>query len=206
MIINTTCIYKMYTEKLFVAGEMEKKINTAREEFRPIATRGSILYFIICDMANVNCMYQTSLNQFLELFDNSMDRSEKTPHTLKRIAFIIDYLTYEVYRFSSRGFYEPHKFLFVLLMALKIDLNKGVIKHFEFQVLIKGGAALDLNAVMPNPASWVADSTWLNLVELANSIPKFGNICRSVQRSDRTWKLWFDRDKPEEENIPGGMR
>lgn len=181
-------------QKLKISEVTEKKIMKAREEFRAVAARGSILYFLIVEMSNVNAMYQNSLKQFLVIFNNSITKSTKSVITEERIEIILRYLTYEVWVFTSRSLYERHKQLFTLMLAIKIDYHKGNVSHEEFMSFIKGGASLDLNAVTPKPFRWILDITWLNLVEISKlstfatvlqivSIFRAYKICPSVRFS-----------------------
>ncbi|CAF0752391.1 unnamed protein product [Didymodactylos carnosus] len=204
VLADTKATSKEVNEKLTIAAETEIKINAAREEFRPVATRGSIVYFLIVEMSMVNVMYQTSLKQFLGLFEIGRQKASASPITVKRIQSIIDSLTYEVWKYSSRGLYERDKTLYTLLLALKIDMQKGNVKQSEFQVFIKGGAALDMNAVEYRPdrlKKWLADMTWLNLVELSK-LAHFSQVLRQIVGNDKVWYQWYLSDAPEEVTFP----
>ena len=65
-------------------------------------------------------------------------RSAKSPITQKRITNIIEYMTYEVFKYAVRGLYEKDKMTFTVLLALKIDMAAGKLKHEEFLTFIKG--------------------------------------------------------------------
>ncbi|KAI9015067.1 dynein heavy chain and region D6 of dynein motor-domain-containing protein [Gaertneriomyces semiglobifer] len=192
-------------EKLVVAAETQKKIGTAREEYRPVASRGSIVYFLIAEMSMVNVMYQTSLKQFLQLFDESMEKSAPSPIPHKRIQNIIDFLTFRAFAYIVRGLYEIHKILFVLLLAIKIDINANQVTHEEFRCLVKGGAALDINTVVKKPFNWIPDITWLNLVALSK-MPGFNDLLNQIGKNEKAWKSWYEKDAPENEALPSGYQ
>lgn len=77
-------------DKLVAAGEMREGIDEKREQYRPVATRGAVMYFTIVDLSLVNVMYQTSLDQFQTLFTRCEFRpdeqklSEARAHTRQK--------------------------------------------------------------------------------------------------------------------------
>eukprot|EP00163_Fabomonas_tropica_P031142 TRINITY_DN730_c0_g2_i1.p1 TRINITY_DN730_c0_g2~~TRINITY_DN730_c0_g2_i1.p1 ORF type:complete len:4569 (+),score=1602.08 TRINITY_DN730_c0_g2_i1:399-14105(+) len=194
------------TEKLANSLETEKKINAMREEYRAVATRGSIIYFLVAEMSLVNPMYQTSLAQFLKLFDLSIKNSDASPIPRQRIANIIDFATYTIYKFICRGLFENHKQLFSLQLCLKINLEAGRITMDEFSTLIKGGAALDPSRVRPKPFDWIPEKAWLNLAQLQESVSIFRHILEQIERGEEIWKKWYDLEQPEQGKIPDGYQ
>ena len=105
----------------------------------------------------------------------------------KRIANIIDYLTYEIYLYISRGLFERHKLLFALMLTNKILTSAKIIRASDLDVFLKGGAALDINSVRKKPKEWIPDRVWLNVVALSN-MDAFRDIPDSVFRNDGLWK------------------
>jgi dynein heavy chain len=68
---------KLIKEKIEQAVEIEEMINTTRNSYTSIALRGSILYFVIADLAGIDPMYQYSLKYVKNLFVDSIINSEK---------------------------------------------------------------------------------------------------------------------------------
>lgn len=72
------------SQKQEVAEETEKKIDSTRMGYRPIAVHSTILFFSIADLANIEPMYQYSLTWFINLFILSIENSEKSEILSKR--------------------------------------------------------------------------------------------------------------------------
>jgi len=163
-------------EKLQAADETKRNINEKREQFRPVATRGSVLYFAIVECSKVNVMYQTSLAQFIVKFNESMDKAEKAALASKRVENIIKTMTYLTYRYINRGLYESDKLLFVLLMTLKVIVTAGRLTGSDVTLLLRGGAALDIKSARKKQFNWMTDEAWLNVVQLTQQNKFFGNM------------------------------
>ncbi|VEL31498.1 unnamed protein product [Protopolystoma xenopodis] len=52
-------------KRLSEAEATEEKISIARSKYLPVATRGSVLYFVVATMAEIDPMYQFSLKYFI---------------------------------------------------------------------------------------------------------------------------------------------
>ncbi|KAK9794950.1 hypothetical protein WJX73_010224 [Symbiochloris irregularis] len=188
-------------EKLTTASETEKKIKDACEEFRPVAHRATLLYFLIAEFSNVNCMYQTSLAQFNGLYEESIDKSEKAALPNKRMANIMDHLTWEIYLYIQRGLFERHKLVFALILATKIWVSAGKIRAEEVDIFLKGGSALDITSVRKKPKEWIPDMVWLEIVALS-ATDALRDLPDSVTRNDAAWRAWYDNEAPERTPIP----
>jgi len=189
--------------KLVAADETRTNIAEKREQFRPAATRGSVLYFSIVEMSLVNVMYQTSLDQFLELFMGSMDKADKAALASKRVGNIIETMTYTTYRYVNRGLYESDKLTFVMLLTMKILVAANKLKSSDMTLFLRGGAALDITSVKRKAFGWMSNEVWLNVVQLSQSNAFFTNLIDDMTANESSWKRWYEDNEPEQLSIPG---
>jgi dynein heavy chain len=133
-----------------------------------VARRATLIYFLIAEFSVVSCMYQTSLAQFNELYERAIDGAERAAAPAKRIANIIDHMTYEIFCYVSRGLFERHKLIFALMLANKVLVAAGKVKPADVDALLKGGAALDAASARRKPKEWIPDAVWLNVLALSS--------------------------------------
>jgi dynein heavy chain len=187
-------------QKLVEADEKQKDISEKREQYRRIATRGSILYFVVVEMSLVNWMYNTSLGQFLVKFDEAIDKADKNVIAeSKKIENIENKLTYVIFRYINKGLFVKDKLTFVLMVCLKILVTAGKLNQADIALLLRSGFSLDAKTEKPNPfQKWIQnEQSWLNILALSRhhygreGIGFFRELPESIQRADDKWKEWY---------------
>ncbi|CAH2003821.1 unnamed protein product, partial [Acanthoscelides obtectus] len=193
-------------EKLALAEETAKDIDKLRDGYRSVARRGTILFFVLSDMASVNAMYQYSLGSYLEVFAYSLRKA--LPHTIlaRRLMNIIGTLTKNVYDYGCTGIFEKHKLLFSFQMTVKLEQNMGRVSQLELDFFIKGSVSLE-KSTRECPAKWISPQGWENMIKLSNDFQEtFGKLPQDVEDNIDEWQLWYDLDAPETVDFPCGYR
>lgn len=65
-------------EKVAIAKITEAKINETSENYRPAASRGALIYFLLSDLPRIHSFYKYSLESFVTIIHRAIDKiSEK---------------------------------------------------------------------------------------------------------------------------------
>lgn len=195
---------KEVSHRLEVASKTKEEIMVTRNKYRPVATRGAILYFVIADMARIDPMYQYSLEYFKQLYVQCITESERPEGDAeddaviqRRLDLILEYLTRTTYSNICRGLFERHKLLFSFTMCSKVrcclyspmagacrNLTSllmhqimeyaGTLSAAKLALLLRG-PGMHVNAA-PNPMPDVLSAVGWNLVGVTDEqIPCFSS-------------------------------
>eukprot|EP00736_Rhodelphis_marinus_P004047 Rmarinus@m.11564 len=205
-LINTLAASRMTSTEINhqveVAQETTAQIDTARERYRPVATRGSILYFVVSDMSGVDPMYQYSLPYFNRLFERVLEQTPKSETLEERLTNVIKAQTEFIYANICRGLFEKDKMLFSSLIAVQIERQSGTVTDSEWNFFLRGGGLVEAVNFPENPSpDWLQQRVWLDLCVLSD-LPMFSDIHHHVMRENDTWKAWATAKEPHAERLP----
>ena len=176
-------------EKVKTSVEISKKIEEAREQFRPVAKRGSILFFAVRDMSGVDSMYQYSLHYIIKIFKNAIRRSEQSEKIISRLHILIINISSEIYKNISRGLFERHKLIFSFLMSCRIGLAEKQITESSWEMLLRGTTSFGRsnNPTNPDP-SFISEEAWDIICRLAEKNFMYSSLCQSVYHNIDEWR------------------
>jgi dynein heavy chain len=187
--------------KVAAAEETEKEIDVIRMKYVPVAVRSQLLFFCVTSLANVDPMYQYSLEWFRTIFLQSLENSEQSEDLEERIGIINDYFSFSLYSNVCRSLFEKDKLLFSFLMCVRILQERGEIDDAEWKFLIVGGTTIPEEAENPAP-DWISDRMWMD-ISMLPILPKYATIQKEFKDDLDGWKKIFDSTEPHKEPFPG---
>ncbi|XP_067685210.1 dynein axonemal heavy chain 3-like [Haliotis asinina] len=188
------------SEKQQIASQTEAEIDQVRNGYKPVAKHGSMLFFTISDLANIDPMYQYSLTWFINLYLQSIMNSEPSEQLNVRIYNLNDHFTYSIYKNVCRSLFEKDKLLFSFLLCIGLEKGRGLVDDQEWRFLLTGGVALE--NPFPNPAhEWLPEKSWSEIVR-CSYLPAFQGFMDHFQKNISEWKCVYDSTTPHTEQLP----
>ncbi|XP_044515237.1 dynein axonemal heavy chain 6 [Gracilinanus agilis] len=162
--------------RLIEAESTEKMINAAREKYRPVATRGSVMYFVIASLSEIDPMYQYSLKYFKQLFNTTIETSERNDDLQERLEILLSQTLLTAYTNVSRGLFEQHKLIYSFMLCVEIMRQRDELTEEEWNFFLRGSAGLDKERPPKPDVPWLLDVIWFACVDLEETFPVFQGL------------------------------
>eukprot|EP00002_Diphylleia_rotans_P021405 TRINITY_DN4165_c0_g1_i7.p1 TRINITY_DN4165_c0_g1~~TRINITY_DN4165_c0_g1_i7.p1 ORF type:complete len:4191 (+),score=803.60 TRINITY_DN4165_c0_g1_i7:51-12623(+) len=166
--------------KLDLAAQNEIEIDTARSIYVPLARKGSVLYFCLYGLGNLDPMYQYSLQFFNNIYYASLKELATTASVSETAVdcAAMD-LVKGLYNSVSRGVYEKHRLPFAVSILCRLQCALGCFEDRLYSFFVQGPPLTDRYQTMPTESSiesWITPKIWSNINLLAEILPERGLV------------------------------
>ena len=218
-------------EKSKMAVETSKIISLTREAYRPVAIRGSLMYFLIDSLNILDWMYQFSMANFvtilkkgMDLCDAVADANEDDDEDGRRrggndddddakpakgekseLKIRIDKLTevacYTIFAYVRQALFEEHKIIFATQLCMRILAQRGQLDSVLFNFLMRGPR--DMSHDNPEATrEWLSDTNW-GAIQSLKQIEGFESLADEIVASAKRFREWCENERPEDAPMPG---
>uniref|UniRef100_G1NZM7 Dynein axonemal heavy chain 11 n=1 Tax=Myotis lucifugus TaxID=59463 RepID=G1NZM7_MYOLU len=183
--------------KVIEAKENEKKINEARECYRPGGDTGRFygMMLIIVMTENYHSLYTPQA--FSVLFHRAMEQADRVGDTQGRVSVLMESITHAIFLHTSRALFEKDKLTFLSQMAFQILLRKEEIDPGELDFLLR----FTVEHTYLSPVDFLTTQSW-SAIKAVALMEEFRGIDRDVEGSAKQWRKWVESECPEKEKLP----
>lgn len=169
-----------------------KEINIACKEYTTVATSGSILYFVIADLANINPMYQFSLTYYVRLFNKCIDAAEASSEIDVRMNYLQLSILQNIFVNVCRGLFEDDKLTFSFIIATSFQRQQKEVNPLEWSLLLRGVGLLDMSEKPENPdPDFFTDKMWEMVYGIQTYSPeRCSDLCQHITDNLEAWKTY----------------
>ncbi|XP_031370421.1 dynein heavy chain 6, axonemal isoform X2 [Apis dorsata] len=178
--------------RLIESETTEKNISIAREKYRSVANRGSVLYFVVANLANIDPMYQFSLKYFNQIFNTIIETTKKEDILQLRLQILLNEITLAIYTNVSRGLFEKHKLVFSFMLNIAIDMNDEIVSLVQWNFLLRGPTRIVVEEMPDYPT--LTTTIWTSINYLAKTFDSFENILTDAFKEIIVTIGYFEED------------
>jgi len=195
-------ISKKTEESVRGAEETTKEIDIAREAYRPVATRGSILYFVVSDFAAIDPMYQFSLGYFKQVYSAMVVAAPQSDDLDVRLQTLLDEALRCIFINICRALFEKHKTLFAFMIAVGVLRQRGTISATEWAFFLKTGISTDDLPTAPGDG-WLEPKAWAFVLAADTEIEALQGLRASLSKESDAWRAFAESESPHTSALPG---
>jgi len=211
---------KMVTERLAESVITETEIKSMRESYRPAAARGSVMYFLVSKLVQLDAMYSYSLAYFKGLFCACIEDTPSQANLEARLKTLAERTTSTIHRYISRGLFEKHRLLFSFLLCCEVmglsvtgnaDEEKVMdkkISDVEWQLCLgsvstRGRVESYLEKFANPDEDAVKEASWSQICLYCKMLPSFDGLCEHMIENWEDWKTWIGSRNAHVKRMPG---
>jgi dynein heavy chain len=187
------------TKQAIESEQSSEIINQTRERYRPAAVRGSIIYFVVDEISRIDPMYQYSLNFIKKLFTTAIKSTSVEPDEPEevRLSRLLDSITKAIYTNVSRGLFEQHKFIFSLLLCIRIMIKAETLDQRLWEVFLKGPPPYSNENKPPKvDIKSITESAWDSFYYLDTHFSDFQGICQDITTNSSSYHTFSGYPNP----------
>lgn len=133
-----------------------------------------------------------------QLFNNTIESSEKADDLEARIQILLNETTMATYNNVARGLFEKDKLVFSFMLCGEIMKQENLIHLDEWNYFLRGSGGMDRQRPpMPSDCGeWLTEAMWVAAVDLADFVPHpFKTLPQELQKAPVSVSVGSDEMK-----------